>query len=210
MRKLLTCAAILTCLSAARAEDPNVTVLLEFEQPHSSTSLLEMERETQTILKDSGLKLQFRMKQETPTDTVFQDVVVVRMKGQCKMDNFPVLLDERGPLAYTHTTDGEVLPFSEVQCDRIRRSINSAMVGGDRGRADQLFGRAMGRVLAHEMFHIFAQTGQHGKQGVAKTALSGSQLISDSLPMDPHEVRTLQESRRRATGSSAEAEIRQR
>jgi len=44
-----------------------------------------------------------------------------------------------------------------------------------------LLGRALGRVLAHEVVHILSKSGAHGRVGVAKTALSGSQLIAPEL-----------------------------
>lgn len=180
-----------------RAESP-LTVLLEFEQPHSTQSVLEMEKETQHILKPSGLKLEWRFKDSIAQSESFSDVVVVRMAGQCRMDAFPVLLDERGPLAFTHSSDGEVLPFSEVLCDKVRRSVQSALKPATPQDADKLYGRALGRVLAHEMFHMVAKTQTHGKRGVAKTTLSGLQLIGDDLPLDNHEVtelKTILESR---------------
>ena len=103
----------------------------------------------------------------------------------------PLLYDERGPLAFTHSTDGEVLPFSMVSCDRVRHSVESAMWGGDRARADLLLGRALGRVLAHELVHIVAKSSKHGVKGVAKTALSGGQLIADRLELDVDDVERL-------------------
>jgi hypothetical protein len=117
--------------------------------------------------------------------------VVVKFRGTCQMDTMPFLFDERGPLAFTHSTDGEVLPFSEVACDRVRQSVESAMWGGDRRRADLLFGRALGRVLAHELVHIVAKSNKHGRKGIAMTSLSGVQLIADRLELDAHDVERL-------------------
>jgi predicted metal-dependent hydrolase len=36
-------------------------------------------------------------------------------------------------------------------------------------------------VLAHELYHIKAQAHDHGHEGVAKRALSGRELIENSL-----------------------------
>jgi hypothetical protein len=62
------------------------------------------------------------------------------------------------------------------------------MSGGDFGNADVLLGRALGRVLAHEVVHILAKSGAHGHAGVAKTALSGSQLIAPELRLEAEDV----------------------
>ena len=60
-----------------------------------------------------------------------------------------------------------------------RESNRECTTGGDRSRSEQVYGRALGRVLAHELYHIFARTCHHGQEGVAKTALSGKALISE-------------------------------
>ena len=49
-----------------------------------------------------------------------------------------------------------------------------------RRQADKYLGRALGRVLAHELYHILGKTHQHNQDGsVAKEAISAKQLISD-------------------------------
>ncbi len=41
-----------------------------------------------------------------------------------------------------------------------------------------------GRVLAHELFHVFRKTVKHGREGVAKTSFSRRDLISDRFKFD--------------------------
>jgi hypothetical protein len=73
-----------------------------------------------------------------------------------------------------------VLPFAEVSCDRIAKAVATAMWGGERKEADRLLGRALGRVLAHELYHILGKTHEHNADGsLAKEAISAKQLISD-------------------------------
>ncbi|HYZ85793.1 MAG TPA: hypothetical protein VE621_15390 [Bryobacteraceae bacterium] len=169
-----------------------VTILLQFDQEHNDMSLEEMKRELTAIMKEAGLKFEFRMLQDVTTGDSFNDLVVVKFRGKCRMDVVPQLLDERGPLAFTHSADGRILPFSEVECDRIRLSISSAMYGADRKKADLLLGRALGRVVAHEIYHIVGNTKKHGHNGVAKTSLSATQLISDKLVLHEHDVDRIQ------------------
>ena len=168
-----------------------ITLVLQFEDDHSNLSIEEMKREVASIMKDSGLQFQFKSLSEIGSEESFHDLIVVKFHGRCSMETSPVLFDERGPLAFTHSSDGEVLPFSEVACDRIKVSIRSAMFGGDHRHEDLLLGRALGRVLAHELYHIVAKTARHGSKGVAQTALSGSQLISDRLDLRPEDVEKL-------------------
>ena len=169
-----------------------ITLLLQFENKHSEQSVEEMKREMNAIMKHTGLALDFRsLKDFNPNEPV-SDLVVVKFSGTCQMEPMPILYDERGPLAFTHSTHGEVLPFSVVACDRVRHSVESAMWGSDRSRADLLLGRALGRVLAHELVHIVAKSSKHGVKGVAKTSLSGGQLIAERLELDVNDVQRLQ------------------
>jgi hypothetical protein len=63
--------------------------------------------------------------------------------------------------------------------------------GCDFAYADLLLGRALGRVLAHEVVHILTRSGAHGHDGVAKTALSGTQLIAPELRLEPADLRRI-------------------
>ena len=116
------------------------------------------------------------------------NLVVVTFHGTCIMEPIPFLYDERGPLAFTYSSDGNVLPFGEVACDKVRSSIGKAMWGGDYRRSDTLLGRALARVLAHELYHMLAHTPEHAKTGLARHDLSGSDLISDELRLNPTEL----------------------
>ena len=109
-------------------------------------------------------------------------------KGSCTFDPAPPVYDELGPYAVTRTANGEVQPFGEVDCDRVVNSVRTAMFGSDFTRADRLIGRALGRVVAHELVHTLTKSGQHSHDAVQKTALSGKQQIAASLPLSAFDV----------------------
>jgi len=164
-----------------------LTIVMDFQGPHSERSVAEMKKELETILKGSGITFDFRTRDEAMGST-FPDLIMVRFKGKCVMEPVGYLYDERGPLALTHASDGAVLPFSEVACDKITQSIRGAMWGADFARGDLLLGRALGRVVAHEVVHILTGSGAHGHVGVAQTSLSGSQLIASELLLSPADL----------------------
>lgn len=171
-----------------------LTVILDFKGPHSRTSLKEMKRESGQILSASGVQLDWRMLGEDPFAS-YNDLVVMTFKGACEFEPAAPLYDELGPLAITHTTDGEVQPFGEVNCNRVVSSARNAMSGMDYSRADMLIGRAMGRVVAHELVHMLTKSGRHGTEGVEKPALSGKQLIAASLPLSAFDIDRLKHER---------------
>jgi hypothetical protein len=180
-------------LSAAdKASSPVLTVILDFKGPHSPTSLKEMERESGLILKSTGVKLEWRILGQDPFAS-YSDLVVMTFKGVCAYEPAAPRYDELGPLAITRTTNGEVQPFGEVDCNRVVNTAANAMSGADYNRADLLIGRALGRVVAHELVHMLTKSRTHGSEGVEKPALSGKQLIAASLPLSAFDIDRLKQ-----------------
>jgi len=152
MRLVAICALVFSA-AARLASAEGVTIVLEFQGQQSEQSIAEMKREFNGIMKDSALTFDFKSRTEA-ANLSFSNLVVVRFQGACVLKPIPYLYDERGPLAFTYSTEGEVQPFTEVKCDQVTRAVRSAMSGSDFARADMLMGRALGRVLAHEVVHI--------------------------------------------------------
>jgi hypothetical protein len=184
---MLRAALLLLVLPALLwAENKEVTIVMQFAEGFSPQALQEMQAEADRIVRKAGVKLAFLHRHEAAQES-FTELIFFKMSGRCEMDSHPALLDERGPLAFTLTTDGRILPFGELKCDRLRESIKTAMVGSDFSKGNQLLGRAMGRVLAHELYHMLARTKGHGKGGVAREALSARQLIAEKLELGDHD-----------------------
>jgi hypothetical protein len=180
-------ALALLALAASPVRSSALTIVLEFQGPHSDRSIDAMKYELETLMKGSGLTLDWRMRDQKREESS-GNLVVVRFKGKCVLEPVPYLYDERGPLAFTYSTDGEVQPFSEVACDRVVAAARSAMSGEDFARADLLLGRALGRVVAHELVHILSKSGAHGREGVARPALSGLRLIAPEMHLSPADL----------------------
>ncbi|HWF11916.1 MAG TPA: hypothetical protein VG297_25785 [Bryobacteraceae bacterium] len=188
---LLIAAVALPLGAGVDHSSPSVlTVLLDFRGPHSRASLTEMKRESGLILRSSGVELDWKMLGEDPFAT-YSDLVVMTFKGSCEFEPAPPRYDELGPigpLAMTKTTNGEVQPFGEVDCTRVVNAARGAMSQEDFARGDLLIGRAMGRVVAHELVHMLTKSSQHGTEGVEKSALSGRQLIASWLPLSAFDI----------------------
>jgi hypothetical protein len=177
----------------AQPAKEKVTVVLDFKGPHSDRSVDVMKSELESILSDAGVSFTWSSPKEASEKTS-ENLVVVSFKGKCILEPIPYLYDERGPLASTFTSaEGQMLPFSEVACDTVTNSIRSAMFAGDYNKADLLLGRALGRVVAHEIVHIITKSPEHSHEGVQKPALSGSQLIADHLKLSDKDVTRIQQ-----------------
>lgn len=167
----------------------NLTIVLDFKGPHSPQSDAAMKQETQVILKDAGVHLDWKSREEA-AKTASDDLVVVRFNGTCRLPPAP-LYDELGPLASTYETDGEIQPFSEVSCDRVGSFVRSGLRPGDLKKGDLLLGRALGRVVAHELVHMLTGIKDHSKEGVFKPGLTVQQLVAGELPLSFGDIQRL-------------------
>lgn len=196
MRPVLICVVLTVSLVFAMAATTNrslpsgLTVILDFRGAHSDPSIREMERESSTILQSTGLKLAWRLRNQAAQES-YPDLVVMRFNGSCKFGPASRLYDELGPLASTNTTDHVVQPFGQVDCDHVVATARSAMFGADFAHADLLVGRALGRVVTHEIVHMLTHSAEHGHDGVFESSLSGRQLIAPSLPLSAMDVNRL-------------------
>jgi hypothetical protein len=187
------CATLLAifCAPAPVMAASAVTLVLQFDQAYSTRSLTVMKREVASIVSDSGIKVDWRLLKDLQSFESFEKLVIVRFRGACNMEPAPPLGDERGYYGFTHVSDGAVLPFSEVECDKISNSIRLAMSKRQWREPDSILGRALGRVLAHELFHMLAKSQHHAGEGVTRWALSPAQLISEKLSMAPADLEKL-------------------
>ncbi len=185
------------------ASAPAIAVFLDFENQPSATSVTQMEREISSILKPSGLELDFRLLKNRQSNESFSDLVVLKFKGSCQMHN-PALDNELGPslsggaLASTQVSDGHILPFSDVECDKIRRYIAPGVSSNDKEKREAVYGKALGRVVAHELYHIFAGTTHHASEGVARSFHTRRDLTAKEFRFSASESNALHELKWRA------------
>jgi len=173
------------------ASEPStpVTAVVLPQGQYSKIALREMGREANHILKRSGVSLRWHI--GVPERAVNGLLVVVKLVGRCDMDGSPAFLVP-GPLGWAAEEDGTILPFSDLACDNLRGAVESAIVGGNPLRSNLLLGRAMGRVLAHELFHIVTDTPGHGRGDVTQASLTPRELTSGPFELRPSEATAFQ------------------
>jgi len=192
MTHYVSCAfSVFFCAASVWAGSPPtpVTAVLMPDGRYSPMAIREMGQEAAGILKHSGVTLRWRL---GPSIQVSNGrLVVVRLRGRCEMDG-PSIVIKPGALGWAHKVNGTILPFTDLACDNIRGTIESADLPQSHVQANVMLGRAMGRVLAHELYHIVADTAEHGGEGVSQSALSARELTSGQLELQPSDVDAIQ------------------
>ena len=178
MRPVICAFGTLLCALLPSLPAADLTVVLSFEAHHAARSVAQMRLEAERLLLDSGVSLDWRMLNDLPPGESFSRLAVVKFTGQCEMTAFPSgPTAPVAPLGITYRIAGRVVPFSQVACDEVRATLAAAHLPADPEIRELLYGRALGRVLAHELFHVLNGNGRHTHSGVTQKYLSAASLI---------------------------------
>jgi len=168
-----------------------ITLYTSFSEEPPQVVQDALEDELELIMAPIGFHFQWRSLAGVRGNEVSVELAVVTFKGRCDVAGLGARRIQPGALGWTHVSDGNILPFSDVDCDRIRGFIQGALLTVSRNDREEAFGRALGRVLAHELYHIFANTQKHGTVGVAKESYTVQDLMSGDFVFEEREDRAL-------------------
>lgn len=158
-----------------------VGVYLEFEQPPSAMTADAMRQEAARALGQIGFDLAWRLVSENQGTEPFENLVVVKFSGKCASLGFLHPTREILVLGSTAVSHGRVLPYSQVRCDDVRRILPDIEFAADRKEGDTALGRALGRIVAHELYHVLTGTTHHASSGIAKAVQTTDDLKSDDF-----------------------------
>jgi hypothetical protein len=182
---------------------PSIGVFIDFESQPSVATVTAMQREVGSIMKPTGLLFTWRDLNGDQPQGSFADLVVIHFKGACNGRFVPI--DELGPwvgtdsvLASTQTANGQILHFTDVNCDEVRHYLAPETAHVRQQERDDLYGRALGRIVSHEMYHIFAATSKHAPDGVARAYFSRRELVQPVFSFERKENEELRDFRVRA------------
>jgi hypothetical protein len=134
--------------------------------------------EVDSIMAPMGIRLDWLSLSDFRTERVSAAVAVTHFEGRCDVSGLVMRGNRPGPLGWTEISDGTILPFTHVDCERIRTFLQTTMLGYRPEDRERVFGRALGRVLAHELYHVFGDTSKHDARGVAKEKYSVENLLA--------------------------------
>ena len=155
-----------------------------------------MEREVESLVAPSSIRVAWIS--NTNGAQVYEHVAVIRLRGNCRGDaplSTPVRAqgNTAEPLGQTQVSDGKVLPFATVRCDAVRNLIARELVFRPSYEREDVFGRALGRVVAHELYHVLLRTTSHGTTGLARPVQTSADLVADRDSFAPADERKLSE-----------------
>jgi len=174
----LLAAFCLINLAVVPARASQVVVYLRAQAAQPSQTIEIMKRELAPLLASAGYRVEWGS-----ADTAAQSLVVLELRGTCGMPAGSVHSEGPDPkeLASSATSGDDVLPFASINCGGLTRMLGPALAGDAGARRDYLYGRAMARVFAHELYHILGNTKEHEAEGLGKAHFTVADLMAESV-----------------------------
>ena len=194
MRLFLFCFALGVAATHAEpggaAPAPTIALFTQYQAEPPRAVAESLRDELDTIMAPVELRFDWRSLDAVRAKETFTEIVVVTFNGDCDPAE-PVLRSKSEiALGFTHISDGQILPFTVVYCDRVRSFLQRELSALTASERETALGRALGRVLAHELYHIFAKTLRHGA-GVSKEGYTVEDLVTEDFHFRQEEALNL-------------------
>jgi len=196
-----------TQLHAAPANTPEiarVALFTGFEHTPPDALTATLRQNLDTLLAPGSLGLDWHDLTAGAGTSSYPSLVVLRFYGQCDLSLAPAAQLTTGPLGWTDLSDGRILPFASVDCDRVRVFLGKDLTRLAAPERTRRFARALARVAAHEIYHVLAQTSHHAAEGVFQSAYTRANLLDDAFRFDEFDSRTLRAVASRIRASSTQ------
>jgi len=160
----------------AEAQPRTLAVYAGSAQALNAEARLAMHGELQRLLAPAGFEVVLKNPAEHQSSEDFELIVVASFNGSCSGAG-PTAKPVATTLGDTSIADGHILPFFRVDCSLIMQMLGPQP-------DPSAIGKALGRVMAHEIYHIAARTTNHHDTGVAKAAFSARDLTTPRFDFD--------------------------
>lgn len=193
-RLLATLCLVLGCVPVSSAQsaaspDAVLVVYLKSGGTQPAAPLAQMKRELSALMHHAGYSVEWRSPDADGSEDAGTSLLaVLELNGVCGIA--PGFRDVEHSaatspsLATTTITDGRVLPFSSLNCTALTLSLSAALARDAGARRDFLYGRAMARVVAHELYHVLLRTTEHARSGVARSCFTTGDLLSERFEFE--------------------------
>ena len=173
-------------------------IYTDFRIPPPQAIESRLESEVASLVAPIGLAVEWRSLAAPRYGEASVALVVVTFLGRCDTEGLLPRHGLPGPLAWTHITNGEILPFVDVDCEHVRELLQTKLLQMEARTRETLFARALARVLGHELYHVFSETKHHNRDGVTQPGFTAGELLSDNFEFSEREFRSLVTSKLRA------------
>ena len=174
--------------SAAHAQTRTLALYAEKPSGMDSFTFQSLQEELWRLLAPADVDLKWKEADQRYPGEHFDLAIVGSFDGSCAFGDSSsrgnVSLAPAGSLAHTEITSGRILPFFRVDCSRLSEMLEPALQRYQGWTRHTMAGRAVARVIAHEIYHILAKSVDHHDSGIAKPCFSVHDLTRDTFAFD--------------------------
>jgi hypothetical protein len=201
VRLYVVCVALFAVAVVLPAQDP-VVVMLQFDEAPALEVVNSLHEELEALFEAADIRLDLRHIQKRPLRKRHERAAVVHFSKGC----VPPIMIRRGEfavktLAHVHQAGNRVLDLVEVNCRNVSDYLSTAMTTSHLGRLNQLYGRGLARVVAHELLHWMLNERNHTKSRLFCRHVQAQDLIAEGVTLGHGEIARL----RRLAGETSVA-----
>ena len=184
-------AAVCASGASGAATVAPVTLYTDFQMAVPQAVVEALREEVDSAMSPMGLRFDWHPLPDFRSETVSAAVAVAHFEGRCDVSGLVMRKNQPGSLGWTEVSDGTILPFIHVDCERVRTFLQTTLLGFHTQDRERAYGRALGRVLAHELYHVFGDTAKHASSGVGKEKYSVEDLLAADFRFHEKETRAM-------------------
>jgi hypothetical protein len=173
------------------ADRGTVTVILDLREGRCAELAPSLRQEVSAVFRIPGLRISWRVLDESTPTEQFERLVLVRFleAGPQEEEATSRQEDRLGSVTESHAA---ILPFVDIACDSVYHLVEEAIQDATGAHQKEIVGRACGRVLAHELYHILAQTSEHANRGIAKATFTCDDLLEPDFKLAKSSIRKIE------------------
>jgi hypothetical protein len=172
------CCLVTVISSPAIAGDTRVEILLRTAAAVPDLMLNEMKSEVGSLMEPAGYQIEWSGAQASTTS--FKGaLVVVEVRGSCQRPSSFIPQPGTVQLGSSAVADGKVLPFSWADCTALAQFLEPSLTHKQKQQREFVFGRALARVVAHELYHVLVRTLAHTTSGLTKARFEPGDLLDE-------------------------------
>jgi len=101
-----------------------IALYTQFQEDPPEAVTEALHDELDSVMAPMGLRFEWHSLTGARGNEVAVELAVLTFKGRCDVAGLMPRNGSPGALGWTHVSDGIILPFSDVDCDRIRGFVN--------------------------------------------------------------------------------------
>jgi hypothetical protein len=148
-----------------------------------------MKRELDKLLAPAGFTFAWREPGENFPPS--EHLIIAELRGDCGAPGLqaPATAPKRRVRLASTAVDGDqIQPFTWIDCAAVGEFLSLVRAKSAAGCTDTQYGRVLGRLFAHEFYHVLTGARSHARRGVAREHVAPEDLLAGDFSFDPSTI----------------------